>query len=243
MAELERPRIAILGRIAEATSVTRHGGLVTALRLAQAVWEAGGEPVTLLPVADSDWATRLRDIDGILLPGGGDLNPERYGQKPTTDEIYGVVDLQDETDISLFKYAVERSIPLLAICRGQQVVNVALNGDLEQDMTAPHRHHVHQVRVDKPELLGLTPTEPDGSATVTASCYHHQAVRHLAPGLTTIAKSSDGVVEATVISEKVWQRTVQWHPEDNFDSHTENLAIFKAFVDAARANERSISKS
>jgi len=235
MTETARPRIAILGRIAEATSVTRHAGLVTALRLAQAVWQAGGEPITLLPVANSDWQTRLKGIDGVLLPGGGDLNPETYGQEPATDQIYGVVDLQDQTDISLFNYAIEQGLPLLAICRGHQVVNVAMHGDLVQDMDQPHRHHVHQVRVDQPHLLGLAATHPDGSATVTASCYHHQAVEHLAPGLKAIAQSIDGVVEATVISEKVWQRTVQWHPEDNFDTHAENLQIFEAFVNACRA--------
>ncbi|MFM5905331.1 MAG: gamma-glutamyl-gamma-aminobutyrate hydrolase family protein [Micrococcales bacterium] len=234
MVENARPRIAILGRIAESTSVTRHGGLVTALRLAEAVWAAGGEPVTFLPVPESDWDSRLQGINGILLPGGGDLNPHRYGEEPTTAEIYGVVDLQDETDLSLFNWAVQKQLPLLAICRGHQVVNVAMNGNLVQDMASPHRHLVHPVRVQNPELLGLETTESDGAALVTASCYHHQAVKDLAAGLTPIATSEDGVVEATAISEQVWQRTVQWHPEDNFDSQPQNLRIFEAFVEACR---------
>jgi len=226
---MARPRIAILGRIAESTSVTRYDGIVTALRLAQAVWEAGGEPVTMLPVAGTNLAERLSGIDGILMPGGGDVNPNRYGQQPTTDRIYGVVDIQDETDIEIFEYAVANAVPLLAICRGFQIVNVARGGSLVQDMDAPHTHHVESIEVLHPEFLGLE------TADVLASCYHHQCVDKLGDGLEVLARAAAGHVEAFRIDSPAWAVAVQWHPEDNYDSVRENLAIFEKFVAEAAA--------
>lgn len=227
---MSRPRIAILGRIAESTSVTRYDGVVTALRLAQAVWEAGGDPLTLLPVAGADLGERLARIDGILMPGGGDVNPNRYGQQPTTDRIYGVVDVQDETDIAIFEHAVANGIPLLAICRGFQIINVARGGSLVQDMTAPHTHHLEHLKVHDPELLGLEGED------VLASCYHHQCVDSLGEGLEVLAKAAAGHVEAFRVDAPAWTIGVQWHPEDNFDSQRQNLAIFEKLVaEAAKA--------
>ena len=134
---VSRPRIAILGRIADHTSVTRHSAIVTAERLARAVWAAGGEPITLLPVADSDWSARLAGICGVLMPGGGDLNPALYGQSQTTEHIYGAHDLQDEVDLSLYRYAKSAGLPILAICRGFQLLDVAEGGTLVQHMDEP----------------------------------------------------------------------------------------------------------
>jgi len=221
---MARPRIAILGRLAESTSVTRYDGIVTALRLAQAVWEAGGEPVTFLPVAGADLAERLAGIDAVLMPGGGDVNPARYGQEPTTDRIYGVVDVQDQTDIEIFEYAVANALPLLAICRGFQIINVARGGTLVQDMAAPHTHHVESITVLEPELLGLEGNQ------VLASCYHHQCVDALGNGLEVVARAEAGHVEAFRIDSAAWAMGVQWHPEDNFDTQRENLAIFEKLV-------------
>jgi len=226
---MSRPQIAILGRIAESTSVTRYGGLVTAQRLAEAVWAAGGEPLTLLPVAGANLEDRLRTVKGVLLPGGGDVNPTRYGQEPTTDRIYGVVDLQDQTDIEIFDYATANALPLLAICRGFQIINVARGGTLVQDMSEPHTHHVESIRVSHPEVLGLS------SAVVEASCYHHQCVDKLGDGLAVIARADAGHVEAFSISSTAWAAGVQWHPEDNFDTKTENLEIFAKLVSEASA--------
>ena len=221
---MTRPRIAILGRIAENTSVTRYDGIVTALRLAQAVWEAGGEPLTYLPVAGAALSERLAGIDGILMPGGGDVNPERYGQQPTTDRVYGVVDVQDQTDAEIFEYAVANAIPLLAICRGFQVINVTRGGTLVQDMTLPHTHHVETIDVLQPNLLGLVQN------TVEASCYHHQCVDKLGDGLEVVARAAAGHVEAFHVDAPAWTMGVQWHPEDNFDTTRENLAIFEKLV-------------
>jgi putative glutamine amidotransferase len=230
MPEARRPRIAILGRFAESTSVTRFAGVVNARRLLELVWAAGGEPLTLLPVANSNWAERLQGIDGVLMPGGSDINPELYGERAESTELYGIDDLQDEVELSLVTHVFEQGIPLLTVCRGTQLANVALGGTLLQHMENPHYHHEAEVIFDANAAeLGLT------SPTVQASCYHHQALKNLGRGVVAIAHASEGHVEAVRYEEaKNWAFGLQWHPEDNYDSDTAQLAIVKAFVEAAR---------
>ena len=221
---MTRPRIAILGRLAEGTTVTRYRGLVTAQALAEAVWAAGGEPLTFLPVANSNWNERMAGIDGVLMPGGGDLDPSHYSDEVTTDEIYGVDALQDEADFELVKWAIDNAIPLLAICRGCQLVNVALGGNLIQHMDNDHRHMVHEVKLDGVGELGI-PGE-----SVEVSCYHHQAIDQLGAGVEVLATSAEGVVEAIKIPSKAWAFGVQWHPEDNYSTNSQQLALFERFV-------------
>jgi putative glutamine amidotransferase len=226
-----RPRIAILGRFAETTSATRRDAIVTALRLAEAVYAAGGEPMTLLPVADSNWDERLAGFQGVLLPGGGDVNPRAYGQDSQSDEIYGVHDLQDAADISLANWAIDRGVALLSICRGTQIVNVATGGTLIQHMDEPHRHHVHDVKIESHGAdLGLT------EQTVESSCYHHQMLDRLGDGLEVIARSAEGTIEAVSIRSKGWAFGLQWHPEDNWNTDDQQAKIFEKFVsEAAKA--------
>lgn len=224
-----RPRIAILGRFAASTSVTRYEGLVNARRLIEAVWAAGGEPLTMLPVTDSDWAERLKGIDGIVMPGGSDLNPKTYGQEPSSNELYGIDDLQDKVDISLIRYATNQGVPLLAICRGFQAVNVAFGGTLVQDMPKHHRHHLAKVQIEKyAPQLGLN--DPN----MVASCYHHQVIDQLGVGLEIIGRSAEGYVEAVKIPSKGWAFGFQWHPEDNYDIQPEQLQLFRALIEATR---------
>jgi putative glutamine amidotransferase len=230
MSGTKRPRIAILGRFAEGTTVTRYAAVVNARRLLELVWAAGGEPITLLPVAGSNWAERLADIDGVLMPGGSDVSPKRYGEEPSTDEIYGVDDLQDEVDLDLVNYVFESGLPLLTICRGTQVTNVALGGSLLQHMDEPHRHHVAEVTFDNNvEELGLS------LPTVQASCYHHQILKDLGRGVVPIARAAEGHVEAVRYdSAKNWAFGLQWHPEDNFDEDESQLEIMRTFVNVSR---------
>jgi putative glutamine amidotransferase len=227
MAE-RRPRIAIVARFAESTSATRFEAIVTARRLAEAVWAAGGEPLSFLAVEGSDWAQRLEGIDGVLMPGGADIDPRNYGQEPASEELYGIDPMQDTVDISLIRHVLSRGMPMLAICRGMQITNVALGGTLVQHMTNPHLHHVAPVTVESDaEELGLSAT------TLDASCYHHQAIDRVADGLTVIARAAEGHVEAVKIESAGWAFGVQWHPEDNYDTERGQLEIFERFVRAA----------
>lgn len=223
-----RPRIAILARFAESTSATRYAAIVTARRLAEGVWAAGGEPLSMLTVSGSDWADRLRGIDGVIMPGGADINPKTYGQDIASEHVYDVDDLADEADISLVQYALTQGIPVLAICRGLQITNVALGGTLVQHMDTPHQHHVAPVTIEKyGDELGLS------SATVEASCYHHQMIDQVAPGLEVIGRSTEGYVEAVKIDAPAWAFGVQWHPEDNYDTNPAQLEILTRFVSEA----------
>lgn len=225
---MSRPVIAIPGRFTESASALRYRGVVAARKLLEAVWLAGGDPHVLLPAEGPDgvdWAHRLRGVDGVLLPGGGDVNPRRYGGDATHVSLYDVDEMQDEADFTLARYALDQGIPTLAVCRGLHVVNALMGGTLVIDMDVHHRHHVHQVVVDDPDdLLGV------GNAPVTASCYHHQAVDRLADGITVLGRAEDGVVEAVSIEANGWAAGVQWHPEDTFDVDPQQLLPFRKLV-------------
>jgi len=229
---MNRPRIAIPGRFTESASALRYRGLVSARALLQAIWSAGGDPVTLLPGDDADavdWARRLDGFQGVLLPGGGDVIPTRYGQSADDPSLYDMDQVQDESDFTLAAYALDQGIPLLAVCRGLHVVNAALGGTLVIDMHQHHRHHRHVVELDDPSgHLGI------GRSSVTASCYHHQAIDHLADRMVVLGRSADGYVEAAAIEASGWAAAVQWHPEDTAHEDPDQQRLFTNFVDQAR---------
>jgi len=225
-----RPRIALLGRVAERTSVTRHEGIVTTRALAESIWQAGGEPLTLFPHSNSDWSQRLRGFSGVLMPGGGDIDPGLYGQEVESDQVYGVNAFQDAEDLSLTRYAVEAKIPFLAVCRGMQLVNVAFGGTLVQHMTNDHRNVYNDITIDSDvDRLGLS------LSTISSSCFHHQAIDRLGEGLRVIARAAQGHPEAIAIDNGAWAYGVQWHPEDNASTDKNQAEIFSRFVEEARA--------
>ncbi|MGW0949841.1 gamma-glutamyl-gamma-aminobutyrate hydrolase family protein [Streptomyces sp. NPDC002623] len=228
-----RPLIAIPARFSATTSALRYAAEVNARALIEAVWRAGGEPASIHP-ADSDVAARLARFDGVLLPGGGDLAPHRYGAADTHDAVYDVDDLQDAFDLELARHALHSGIPLLAICRGLQVVDVALGGTLEQDMGGPdreHRHLVHPVAIQRATLL----EQATGAEKIQASCYHHQRTSRLGAGLTVTARAADGTVEGLELpGAPGWFTAVQWHPEDTAHEDPAQQGLFDALVRAAR---------
>lgn len=234
---MTRPLIAIPARLSATASGLRYAAEVTARALAEAVWRAGGEPVTIHPADPSaaDVAARLAHFDGVLLPGGGDLAPHRYGAADTHGSVYDVDDLQDAFDLDVARRTLESGVPLLAVCRGLQVVNVALGGTLEQDMGGPergHRHVVHPVAVRPGTLLEQT----TGAQKLEASCYHHQRTDRLGTGLTITARAADGTVEGLELpGTQGWFTAVQWHPEDTAQDDAAQQRLFDSLVRAARA--------
>lgn len=228
-----RPLIAVPARFSATTSALRYAAEVNARALIEAVWRAGGEPASIHP-AESDVAARLVRFDGVLLPGGGDLAPHRYGAATTHDSVYDVDDLQDTFDLQVARHTLDAGLPLLAVCRGLQVVNVALGGSLEQDMGGPeheHRHLVHPVRIRRGTLL----ERAAGAEKADASCYHHQRVDRLGHGLTVTATAADGTVEGLELpGARGWFTAVQWHPEDTAHEDPAQQGLFDALVAAAR---------
>lgn len=239
MTRRARPLIAIPARFSAATSALRHAAEVNARALVEAVWRAGGEPVTLHPYAPgghcdpADTADRLARFDGVLLPGGGDLAPHRYGAALTHETVYDVDDEQDAFDLEAARQARALGLPLLAICRGLHVVNTALGGTLHQDMGGPgrdHRHVRHPVRLTPGSLAAAVA----GSDRVEASCYHHQHVDRLGEGLAVTARAADGTVEAVeALAAGAWFLAVQWHPEDTAARDETQQGLFDALVRAA----------
>lgn len=237
------PLVAIPARFSASASAHRYRALSTARSLSEGVLRAGGEPLTVHPWAPGgldgpdavalaeEVGRRLAFADAVLLPGGGDVSPHLYDEGSVSEAVYGVDEEQDAFDLAVARWALETGVPLLAVCRGFQLVNVALGGDLEQHMAQPHTHLVHDLRVSPgSDLEALTGPAP------TVSCFHHQCVRRLGAGLTVVAEAADGTVEAAVLDETPgWFLGVQWHPEDTVDSDPVQLAIFRALVTAGAA--------
>jgi putative glutamine amidotransferase len=212
-----RPLIAIPARFAATTSALRYAAEVNARALIEAVWRAGGEPVSIHPDL-TGLEARLSRFDGVLLPGGGDLAPHLYSDA-NHDSVYDVDVDQDAFDLAIAQHAIDTGLPLLALCRGLHVVNVALGGTLDQDIPG-HRHVVHPVRTSTDKI--------------TASCYHHQRVNRLGTGLVATAWAADDTIEAVDLpSAPGWFAAVQWHPEDIAAEDPANQALFDDFVRAA----------
>jgi len=230
------PLVVVPGRFSTSASALRYRAVVTARALSEAVLLAGGEPLTVHPWAPDgtvdadDVGRRLGFADAVLLPGGGDLHPRRYGQNVASDSVYDVDEEQDAFDLAVAEWALSAGVPLLAVCRGLQVVNVLRGGDLRQHMPAAHRNRVHQVSTTPGSLLAsLMGPAP------TVSCYHHQCLDRLGTGLRPVAWATQGTVEAVEIPQASgWFLGVQWHPEDTATTDPAQLGLVRALVDAAR---------
>jgi putative glutamine amidotransferase len=200
----------------------------------RAVEAAGAEPVELPPGTPS-----LPDLDGLLLPGGWDVDPAFYGEQK--DQKVGPIDRElDETELNLFQQARKQEIPVLGICRGQQVINVALGGSLVQhledhDVRAYGRSHLaHTIEVDPASELG----QAAGEHKIRVNSFHHQAIRRLAPGLHQSAKGEDGTVEG-VESDDGLIVAVQCHPEELTTDLPWARTLFERFVARARGRRKS----
>jgi putative glutamine amidotransferase len=201
-----------------------------------AITRAGGIAVLLppQPVDDAIAARVLDGLDGLIITGGKDIDPARYGQQPhpTTDDPRRDRDAWEE---ALLLGAIDREIPFLGICRGAQMLNVALGGTLIQhlpDVLGSTRYNLgggqfNQVQVDVDPHTALDALVGDA---VIAKVYHHQALDRIAPGLTVTARTIDGVVQAVELSSVPFGLAVQWHPEESGD----DLRLFAGLVDAAR---------
>jgi putative glutamine amidotransferase len=211
----------------------------------QAVLHVGGDVRVVdasMPIAEA-----LDGIDGLLLTGGGDVAPERYGE-PRHPAVVEAEAGRDAFEIGLVEAARQRGLPIFAICRGVQVLNVACGGTLVQDIpsqitgASPHSFDVpphepyslaHEVWVEKGSLLTrLMSDRLRDQDAVDVNSRHHQAVKDVAPGFRVSATAPDGVIEAIEDPAARFCLGVQWHPE-NFWRTGEFRALFEAFLEAA----------
>ncbi|HNS52721.1 MAG TPA: gamma-glutamyl-gamma-aminobutyrate hydrolase family protein [Anaerolineae bacterium] len=213
---------------------------------ALAVVRAGGCPI-LIPHLDDEahLASLYRRCDGVLLPGGGDMEPALYHERVRT-ELRSVSPLRDTMEILLARWALDRDAPkpLLGICRGIQVLNVAVGGTLYQDLSQrkkPTVHHdtqgversfvAHEVLVEPTSRLH----EIVGQRVLKTNSFHHQAIKRRAPLLSRSAAATDGVLEAVEVPDHPFAIAVQWHPEELAPIDEAAQRLFDAFVAACRS--------
>jgi putative glutamine amidotransferase len=196
----------------------------------RAVARAGGVPVLVPPIAElwRNARTVLQHFDGVLLPGGGDIDPARYGQDPDDDTLYGIDRANDELDMAICRAALDLDLPMLALCRGMQMLNVVLGGTLRQDIgSADHWMREHAVTLTDGCKLAAA-----AGATRLDHCHsvHHQGLDRVAEGLVACGWADDGQLEAVEFPAATWVVGVQWHPEDTAVHQPNQQAIYDELV-------------
>jgi putative glutamine amidotransferase len=203
------------------------------------VARAGGLPILLPILPPADVPDLIAVVDGLVITGGGDVDPVHYGA--ARDPETGESDLaRDSFDLALLREAMARSLPTLAICRGAQVLNVALGGTLVQHLPARtggehgaydrHTERVHRVRVDPDSRLARVL----GTTELIVNSLHHQATEQVGDGLRAVAWSDDGAVEGVESIDDAGPLGIQWHPELLGDSPDAN-ALFSWVAERARS--------
>ncbi len=225
-------------RASSAGTLRRHGEpphaeMALGMTYLRAIEAAGGMPVVLPPLGDA--AAFLDRLDGIVLSGGPDLDPDAYGAVDRHVELGPTEPDLDAFELALARAADERGLPILGICRGAQALNVARGGTLHQHVpghrqTEPATATTHTVHVDDgSRLAGLVGVRP-----LRVNSFHHQAVDALGRGLRAVARAADGTVEAVEAPGARFVLAVQWHAE-GLVRHPRHRALFDALVAAAGA--------
>lgn len=214
----------------------------------QVLLQAGGIPILLSPDMDvQSMEACLGQLDGLMLAGGCDVVPAHFGETPIP-QLGETTPVRDTFELALLPMAMERKMPVLGICRGIQVMNVALGGTLYQDLPAQYQAtdeplHTHQQQQPYEIPTHAVRTVPDsllnrltGQEHLQVNSMHHQSVKAVAPSLCVSGRAPDGVVEALEHTELPFFLGVQWHPERLADEASGRL--FRGFVDAASAYRR-----
>lgn len=209
-----------------------------------AVEAAGGIPV-VLPPQYGDIDELLTAVDGLLLTGGGgDVGPSRYGDDTVHPATGDVHDRRDDLEFALVHAALGRDLPLLCICRGSQILNVALGGTLYQDIPDQHgrdiEHSQSKIGIDFNDPSHTVTAEPGSllarvydATTIEVNSDHHQASKRVGSELRAAGRASDGIIESVERPGSRFVLGIQWHPELMFRAHSEHLRPFSALVAAA----------
>lgn len=215
--------------------------VMTAYDNIHAIVQAGGVPMVLPNLADEQLADRLLEqLDGLLATGGGDIDPTLFGEEPHP-KLGEVSPLRDQFELMIVRKALQANKPVLGICRGCQILNVAAGGTVYQDIysqcsqellqhaqRAPRAHASHFVDIEEETMF----YEIIQMGRIKVNSYHHQAVHRVADGFRVSAAAGDEIIEAIESTRHAFALGVQWHPENMTGRDPYADAIFKAFVDA-----------
>ncbi len=231
-----KPKIGLLAEIKEDGYTGAKNSYVVAI-------EATGGIPFILPYSENEetLADYTASLDGFVFTGGADIDPKYYGEDPkeTCGKTYP---LRDTFEAHMFKKVTEAKKPILAICRGMQVINVFFGGTLHQDIakeyktdlvhqqTAPNTEPWHDIEIlPKTKLSTLI-----GKARMMGNSFHHQAIKVLAKGLTIAATAEDGIIEAYTADDYPYLAAYQWHPERLCGFDADNLRLFTDFIEACK---------
>lgn len=238
---MEKPVIGILSRIYSKSTDSSYTYMGLPSDYIESVISAGGVPFILPVTTNTGLIEKLIDnIDGLLIPGGVDLNPLLYDEEPIIKQGE-ISDEIDKLDMAAVKIADGKGKPILGICRGIQIINAAFGGTLYQDLSEAQGYYIkhqqqakrnlatHTVNIKKDTVL----YEIFGSKAATNS-FHHQAVKDTASGFTASAISCDGIIEAIEKTKPNFILGVQWHPEGMAKDNSKMLELFKRFMEEVK---------
>lgn len=205
----------------------------------ESVKEAGGIPLLLPPVFCADYAPILKRIEGLLLSGGVDVDPVYFNEEPLP-ALGEITPGRDQFEVSFVRQLLKRDLPILAICRGIQVLNIAAGGSVMQDIPsqikdsikhsqdAPRSYPTHKVNL----ISGTKLYQIYERLSIRVNSFHHQAVKHPGSGFIATAWAADGVIEAIESEKHSFVVGVQWHPECMVRTDGETRKLFSTFVEA-----------
>ena len=220
----------IVGRQSTEAPGVRGKPFAAAQTYFRAVERAGGTPLMVPPIPGliDDIPALLRRVDAIVFHGGGDVDPQHYGQEATEESLYGIVPEHDEMELAMMSAAIDANTPVLAICRGLQVLNVALGGTLVQDIGSDdHWHHftVNDLEPGSRIAKAMGTDRPE-----RCHCVHHQALDRIGDGLCVVGRHASGIVHAVELDCAHWIIGTQWHPEDSAHEDPQQQALFDELV-------------
>lgn len=213
-----------------------------------AVIRAGGLPMLVPVEVTGDLLKELFDqVDGILFCGGGDIDPVYYHEPPSVDNLDTIQNDRDTHELDLMRLSIEGHKPFFAICRGIQVMNVAVGGNLYQDLYSqvpnvmrhdyyyaddhlPRSYIAHEVKLEKTSLI----SKIVGADQLMVNSLHHQAVKEVPSALHIAGRADDGVIEVVEVPKHPFGLGVQWHPEELTTEHKSARKMFAAFIESAR---------
>lgn len=224
------PLVVIVGRRSDEAQGVRGKPFAAGQAYFRAVERGGGIPLMLPPILGlvDDIPSLLRRCDAVVFHGGGDIDPRRYGQEATEESLYGIVPEHDAMELAMVAAAIEADKPVLAICRGLQVLNVALGGTLVQDIGSED----HWMQFTASDLdAGSRIAKAMGTDTPgRCHCVHHQALDTLGQGLGVVGRHASGIIHAVELDGARWIVGTQWHPEDSAADDPQQQGLFDELI-------------